>query len=78
PQVRLEELPDTELRQSAIEGWWVERQWDADTSPAITLTRPDYSLATRRYSFSSWSPAPWNAQIQLPNFKQDSGGRILA
>ncbi len=84
PKSRLVELPDTELRQTFLESRWPrergtfsEPEEDADAMPAFPLTRPDYVRRTKRYSFDKWYPASWDAQLQLPSFREDPRGRTL-
>jgi hypothetical protein len=91
PKSRLGELPDTELRQTMSESAWPrgagtfsEPDTDADAMGALPLTRSDYVLQTKRFSFSHWEPASWTSQaprsapVEIPCFREASDGKALA
>ncbi|MCC6445844.1 MAG: carbohydrate-binding protein [Armatimonadetes bacterium] len=85
PKSRLQELPDTELRQTIREAAWPrgggtysEPSADYDAMGAFPLTRPDYVVKAGRVSFSRWEPSPWDPKVQLPFYKSNPGGRAMA
>ena len=85
PKGRLQQLPDTELRQVMMdayldrgEGNIDDFSYAYDADPIVALIRPDYIQQTKRMSFHRWAPNYWNPGASLPYFKDAPSGAEVA